>query len=319
MRSLPATGTGERQPRRVDHDRPTAASWTFGQRLKNDLLFAFARAALAMVHLLPRGWLPRLGRAVGRVGYVVFRSARRTAYENVANVLPHLDRGARRRLVRACYLRLGEHLGDALALLGGAPLVPIPLADDSRDLIEGARAEGNGVVFVSAHLGPWERVAGSLVAAGLPLTTVAREAYDRRFNELYDALRAPLGVRVAYRGAATAPFRMLRALKDGGLLGMPMDLRSSVPSVDVEFLGRPAPTAIGPARIALRTGSAVVVGTVAPGPRGRYLITATRIATTDLASDAEIELTDRINRELSHRILALPHEWVWMHSRWTRG
>jgi lauroyl/myristoyl acyltransferase len=38
----------------------------------------------------------------------------------------------------------------------------------------------------------------------------------------------------------------------------------------------------------------------------------------DLGRDdaAARELTARINAELSRRILALPHAWVWMHERW---
>ncbi|MBV9948513.1 MAG: hypothetical protein JOZ69_16810, partial [Myxococcales bacterium] len=115
---------------------------------------------------------------------------------------------------------------------------------------------------------------------------------------------------------------------------VPMDLRSRVPSCAAPFLGHDAPTAIGPARIALRAGAPVVVGSVAPvaadGPppglpgsgRPRLQVTATRIDTHDLprdprrAQESARELTRRINDELSRRILALPEAWVWMHERW---
>jgi KDO2-lipid IV(A) lauroyltransferase len=97
-----------------------------------------------------------------------------------------------------------------------------------------------------------------------------------------------------------------------------MDLRSRVPSCDVPFLGEPAPTAVGPARIALRARAPVVVGTAAPDGRGGLVVSATRVPTGDLAvgDDAARELTARINDELSRRILAMPHAWVWMHERW---
>jgi len=112
--------------------------------------------------------------------------------------------------------------------------------------------------------------------------------------------------------------RIVRALRGGGVLGFPMDLRARVSSCEAPFLGHPASTAVGPARIALRTGAAVVVGTVAP--RGASLVvTATRISAKGLplqAEEAAIDLTMRINGELSRRIMALPHAWVWMHERW---
>jgi lauroyl/myristoyl acyltransferase len=68
-------------------------------------------------------------------------------------------------------------------------------------------------------------------------------------------------------------------------------------------------------------GAAVVVGTVAPeaGGVGTLVVTATRIPTSDIdfrTAGAARDLTTRINRELSRRILALPHAWVWMHERW---
>jgi hypothetical protein len=60
-------------------------------------------------------------------------------------------------------------------------------------------------------------------------------------------------VDVIWRSRPGASARILRALRGGHVLGVPMDLRSRVPSCDAPFLGRVAPTPVGPARIALRT------------------------------------------------------------------
>jgi KDO2-lipid IV(A) lauroyltransferase len=302
-------------------DRREGQSWRPRQRLKNDLIYALISATTRFLGMLPARMLRALGRGIGRLAYLVFASARRTARANVARALPALPAASQTDLARRCYVELGQHLGDAVALLGGARFVPLALDAPSVAVLDAARSEGRGVVFVSAHLGPWERVAGSLVLAGFPLTTVAREAYDARLTRLYDRLRGSLGVKVVYRAAPGAAGRLLRALKSGHLLGLPMDLRSRVASVDAPFLGHAAPTAIGPARIALRTGAPVVVGTVARGPGGRLLVSATRIRTHDLTAtpEAEIELTRRLNDELSTRILSVPDQWVWMHPRWSDG
>ncbi len=151
------------------------------------------------------------------------------------------------------------------------------------------------------------------MAHGFPLTTVARESYDPRFAALYDRLRGGAGVRAIYRGSPSAALQIVRTLRQGqSLLGVPMDLRSRVASVDVPFLGTPASTPVGPARIALRTGAAIVVGTVFPGTAG-LLLRVTQVETDGLD---EVELTRRLNDELSSRILAFPEGWVWMHPRW---
>jgi KDO2-lipid IV(A) lauroyltransferase len=308
--------------RNASHDLREGGRWTPGQRWKNDVLWALAVMALAVTRRLPVGTLRALGRALGRTAHLCARSARRTARDNVSRVFPTMGRRDQHDLVLRSFLCLGEILGEATAMLhSSAALPPLTLSGEARAVIDCARAEGRGVVFASAHLGPWERVAASLVAAGVPLVALARESYDPRFSRLYEKLRGAAGVRVVWRAAPGAAARILRTLRGGGVLGVPMDLCSRVPSCDAFFLGHSAPTAVGPARIALRTGAAVVVGTAAPGPGGSLIITASRIESAGLGrGDADaLMLTTRINAELSRRIRALPHSWVWMHDRWGAG
>jgi len=298
-------------------DLRAGGSWTRLQRAKNDALWMLASLALAAVRPLPAAALRVLGRAIGVASHTLARGARRQALANVTLALPALDAPSRHALVRRCFETLGESLGETVALLRPGAGSPLAVADHARVLLDAAMREGRGVMFLSAHLGPWESVAASLAAAGVPIVVLARESYDPRFTRLYERLRAAHSVGILWRSRPGTAARILRTLRGGGVLGIPMDLRARVASCDAPFLGHPAPTAVGPARIALRTGAAVVVGTAAPGAGG-ILVTATRIPTSDLACDGDgsRELTERINAELSRRILALPHAWVWMHERW---
>jgi KDO2-lipid IV(A) lauroyltransferase len=302
------------------HDLREGGCWTLPQRAKNDAIWLVASTALAGARLLPARSLRLVGRALGHLGHLVAATARRTARDNVARVFPDLSRDERHRLVRRCFVVLGELLAETVAMLGSrAAPPPLALTADAQRVLDEARAEGRGVLFASAHLGPWERVAASLVAAGVPLVALARDSYDPRFSRLYERLRGAHGVQVVWRSRPGAAARILRTLRAGGVLGVPMDLRSRVPSCDAPFLGHLAPTAVGPARIALRAHAPVVVGTAAPGPGGALVVTATRVDSGGLAANdaGATELTTRINAELSRRIIALPHAWVWMHERWT--
>jgi KDO2-lipid IV(A) lauroyltransferase len=304
---------------REPNDLRNGGTWTPLQRAKNDLVWAVAALALATARRLPLGVLRVLGHAMGVVAHALAGPARRTALANITLVFPALDGRGQRALVRRCFSTLGGTVGETLAVLGrnGGP-APLELTREASLVLARAQGEGRGVVFASAHLGPWERVAASLVAAGIPLVTLARESYDPRFSRVYERLRNAGGVRVIWRGTPGATTRIVRTLKSGDVLGVPMDLRARVPSIDTKFLGHEAPTALGPARIALRARAPVVVGTVAPGKDGRLVISATRIQADDLQPDSAgtRTLTLRINDELSRRILALPHAWVWMHPRW---
>jgi KDO2-lipid IV(A) lauroyltransferase len=292
--------------------------------VKNDALFVSAMAALAVTVRLPDAWLRSAGRFLGASAHALAPGLRRTAEENVARAFPELDARARAALVRRVYVRLGEQLGEAVASLDPVRQVaPLPFAPGARAVLDDALGEGRGVVFASAHLGPWERVAKTLVDAGFPFTAVAREAYDPRLDAVYTRLRTGRGVRTIYRGRPGAPAALLRVLRAGGLLGIPMDLASRVPSVDVPFLGVLAPTPVGPAKLALRTGAAVVVGAAALDD-GRLVVDVTPVRTADLTGrgvsrqardDAARLLTARINDALSARIRAMPEAWPWMHAR----
>lgn len=287
--------------------------WSKPQRFKNDLLFCTAMATIFVVRRLPLAVLRRLGRFAGFLVWLCAPRLRRVAIENVALGLPAVSVADRAAFVRDVYRSLGGLLGDTVVALDPTrSIAPLPFLEGARACLDDAVAEGRGVVFASAHLGPWEQVAMSLVNAGLPLSVVAREPYDPRFGELYRRLRDARGVRTIYRGASGASIKLVRALRTGGVLGVPMDLASRVPSIDVPFLGTMAPTAVGPARLAIRTGAVVVVGTAARSADGSLGIAVTRIA----PSSCERELTTRINDELGARIRALPELWPWMHPRW---
>lgn len=290
-------------------DLREGGQWTLAQRAKNDVIWVAVEAALAIATRLPESVLVRAGRGIGALAHALVPSARSIARANVRRAFPELDDRAVRALVRRSYRRLGERLGETVATLDvRRGIEPLPFAPGAREVLEDALAEGRGMVFASAHLGPWERVAATLVAAGLPFTAIAREAYDPRLTPIYDRLRGGRGVRVVYRAQPGAAAALLRTLRGGGILGIPMDLASRVPSVEVPFLGTPAPTPVGPAKLALRTGAAVVVGTHAAGG----VLSASRIDTRDC--DA-VCLSARINEELSRRIRETPEEWVWMHAR----
>ncbi len=304
-------------------DRREGGQWSLAQRAKNDVLWWLVSGAVATLGLLPPRALRAAGTALGMVARQLLPGTRRLAERNVARVFPELDAAGRRALVARSYRTLGGYLGDAVGLLDARrPSACLPFAEGARAALEDAIGEGHGVVFASGHLGPWESVAATLVASGLDFTAVAREPYDPRLGALYDRLRGGRGVRAIYRGAPGAAMGLVRALRRGGVLGIPMDLASRVPSIDVPFLGHVARTPVGPARLALRTRAAVVVGVPAPHPYQERLLelAVTRVPTDDLDASAESErlLTTRINDCLSQRIRALPESWVWMHPRWEK-
>lgn len=294
-------------------DLRLGATWSPRQRLKNDLLYTLIRAALAVTARLPRPLVAWICRALGAVAWLVLGRERALVRARLEAGLGAPASAAR---VRAAFRRAGATLADTLALLD-----PRERASRTLTLAPGAAATfrealdaGRGVVFVSAHLGPWERLAALCGEEGFPVATVARESYDPRLTALYDRLRAPRGVRSLYRGRPGAATAIVRELRAGRAVGFLVDLPARVPCARTRLFGAEADVPLGAARIALARGAAVVVGTCAPGSPGSRtaVVRITRVDTADLVRGAagEQALVDRLARELDARIAADAEGWL---------
>jgi KDO2-lipid IV(A) lauroyltransferase len=287
------------------------------KRLRNDFIYAIVAILVALLTTLPRPFTQLFCRVLGGLAYLVLGSARRRAASRLqAGLGLH-----RSPSTRAAFAAIGRMLADTLFLLRRSEKASSSLTLDaaSRAVFREALDEGRGVVFVAAHLGPWERMAALLVEEGFPVAAVARESSDPRLTRLYERIRRPRGVRSIYRRSPGAPMAIARELTRGGAVGFLIDLPSRVPCVQGRLFGAEADIPIGAARIALARRAAVVVGTCAPpaspapnGPRASPIVRITRVPTSDLKPglEGEAELMERLARALEERIRAWPEAWL---------
>ncbi|MFS8069974.1 MAG: lysophospholipid acyltransferase family protein [Byssovorax sp.] len=296
----------------VAADVREGGTWTPRQRLKNGALYAVVRAALSIVRRAPRAVVALLCRALGLLAWVLLARERSLVRARLA---AGLGQPVPARRVRAVFLAAGDVLADTLALLDPRERAGRTMTMDaaSHAVLRDALDEGRGVVYVAAHLGPWERMAALLAEEGFPVVTIARESYDPRLTALYERLRAPRRVRSIYRGRPGAVTSIVRELRAGRGVGFLIDLPSRVQSIRAPLFGAEARIPVGAARIALARGAAVVVGTPVPSDtQGLLCLVIERIPTSDLAPGPmdEAKLTTRLARALEARIAARPEAWL---------
>lgn len=285
-------------------------NWTRGQRIKNGAIYAVVFVALAIARVLPRRVLLGCGVWLARLAWWIAPRTRALAIANARAAI-----GDPRVAYRA-YRELGALLGDTLMLLRPNEPVGLSFVPGSRAVLDDARASGRGVVLITAHLGPWERLAAALVAEGFPLTTPVRPSYDPRLEALLHApLRKSRGVNAIDRDAPSTPRALVRALRKNEVAGFLVDLNTRVASVEVPFFGAPASTPSGPARLALRTGAPVVA---AFATRDGIRVALVRPASPPLRAtdDDVIDLTRAMTAAVEDAIRSEPDRWIWMHDRW---
>ncbi len=225
---------------------------------------------------------------------------------------------ARRSLVNYC-----KYLTDFVRF----PSLPAPvlieqvLGAERFAELDRVMARGKGAIIVCTHFGNWDLGAGATAARGFPLTVLAETFADPRLDEMVVGARKRLGMEVIKIEKAGPS--LVRTLQRNGLLALLIDRPTPGEGVTVQFFGSDVEVPAGPARLALRTGAAVVpvaFARVAPGAP-----TVTTLAeflpphtpTGDQAADVTA-ITQAIMSAHEAFIRRHPDQWYMFREMWPR-
>ncbi|MHB8078072.1 MAG: lysophospholipid acyltransferase family protein [Candidatus Krumholzibacteriia bacterium] len=274
----------------------------------------FARLLLATARTVP---LP-VGRAAGAgLGALALRlrpRERARARANLALALPELDAGAREALLKRAAAALGANLHDALALErlasgGYAGVDGTAAAAAAHALL----AEGRGLLILTGHLGCWELLGGWLARELGGLAVVTGTIHNAPVDRLVNGRRRRLGLTPLPRGGDLRP--LLRVLRSGGAVAVLLD--QNAPVANLPFFGRPAPTAAGFARLALRTGAPVLPLAIRRRGTGHFVEQLPPLRPRGGTDEGAVySCLAWCNAALETLIRRAPTEWVWFHARW---
>jgi KDO2-lipid IV(A) lauroyltransferase len=295
----------------------TARSW------KNRLRPLRGRLVARLLGVLA-GWLgrrelataQRCGRALGRLTWGLGRRDRHRAIAHLRLAFPELSGREHRALARRSMLHLGTHLAETLHLSGRTCAdVERYVEVEGWERVDEVRKSGRPIVILTGHCGNWELLAALINCRGLAMEVVGRRIEDPGLQELLLALRRRFGTETIERGEAGSARRLLATVRAGGALGVLIDQDIRAESVFVPFFGRPAHTPVGPAKLALRLGAAVVPSFIERLPGGRHR--AVFHPPLDLPDDPTAA-TAAMTAAIEQQIRRVPEQWVWMHRRWRR-
>ncbi len=176
-----------------------------------------------------------------------------------------------------------------------------------------AKQRGAGVLFATAHLGNWELSAFAHALMTERMNVVVRPLDNPLIDDLVETRRALSGnFLLSKREFARG---ILQALRKNEPVGILVDQNSSADTdIFVPFFGKPASTSLAFAKLAARSGAAVIPGfAVWSREERKYILRF--YPEVPMTGDAA-EDTARIQSSIEAAIRENPDQWLWIHRRW---
>lgn len=292
---------------------------TQGRALRHRIEYVFLRAVAGFCAIVPEVFADRAGAALGWVVARVGRPRWEVVREHLQTAFPEAGERWRRDIGRRCYAHLGA---EAVALFRLAGMGRAEVRERTRvtglGVVESAVRQGRGVIILSAHLGNWEIGGSALVARGFPLDVVVARQRNELFDRHLTRSRERLGFGIIPRNEGRRG--VLAALKAGRLAGILGDQDARRAGVFVDFFGRPASTARGPAVLALRSDALIVTlfAVRLPGWKPRYHVHLEALEGTAATGRAArvAAITQAYTTRIEEYVRRYPDQYFWLHKRW---
>lgn len=295
-------------------------------RLRNTAIFLAYRLSGAGLGVLPE---PLASAAAAVVGSALARRPRgdlAIRRRHIARVLASAspavapDPAVVRRWALRSYRSYARYWVEG-ARLPGVPPVEVRrrmVVDGGYRGLERALASGSGVILALPHVGSWEWGGAFLATDGHPMTSVAERVEPAALFEWFCAQRRAMGLEIVALGDESGR-TVLRALRNGGLVGLVCDRDVAGNGVEVSFFGERTRLPGGPATLALRTGAALIPAAVYSGPGPSHYGVVTSPLDTSRTGTLRSDVT-RITQDLAHRfewlIRRAPEQWHLYQPNW---
>src|SRR2546421_415395 len=287
--------------------------------LQIDLEYGVARLVLAVFASLPLQVAMRVGASLAICCSWFAGRLRRTGARNLEIAFPELSIGERRRLLRQAFRNLGRLLGVFSHFSNNSQGLQKLIVCEGLDHLKDARTAGRGVILFTGHVGAWELSSFALSLFGHPLSFLVRRIDNPKIEAMINRARTHLGNRTIDKRSAAR--EMLEILRAGETLGVLVDLNTlDREAIFVDFFNQPASTTFIVAKLALRTGAAVLP-VFAPWDKERncFLLKVDSPLSIERTGNEEEDvrrLTQQYTRIVEDYVRRYPDQWLWIHRRW---
>ena len=272
------------------------------------------------VRLLPRRVARAVGAAIGAIAFRALGRLRRVGIRNLELAFPEMKAADRESILRSEYRNLGFLLAEFCKMpdYTGATASRFIHYEGLENYLA-ARDRGKGVLVLTGHLGAWELSSFYHSLMGMPMGMVIRRLDNPLVDAFVNRIRCLHGNRVIHKDDFARG--LIASMRAGETVGILMDTNMTPPQgVFVPFFGVLACTASGMARIAAKTGAAVVPGFLLwEQSEQKYVLHFGEelpvLRTGDSEQDAFAN-TASFTAAMEGYIRQYPEQWLWLHRRW---
>jgi Kdo2-lipid IVA lauroyltransferase/acyltransferase len=282
--------------------------------LRNAVEYALAAAAVKSLEWTPLPLARRLGYIYAALLDRAVPRLRRVALRNLALALPDLPAAEHTRIADGVFRSIGRILVSFARFPAiGRDNVGDWIRYEGFEHFERAIAAGRGVLFATAHLGNWELSAYTHALLTGPMDVMVRPLDNPWIDALVERRRALSGNRVVAKTDFARA--ILKALKANQAVGILIDQNAAPENgVFVDFFGLPACATVGFAKLAARSGAAVIPGfALWSEAERRYVLRF--FPPVPMTGDASRD-TQALQSQLESVIRAYPDQLLWIHRRW---
>ena len=194
---------------------------------------------------------------------------------------------------------------------------PIERSIVGAEIMEGAVAEGRGLVVVTGHFGSWEVGARMLATLGRPVNWVTASEPNPTVRKFVHEMRTRHGFNVIYSDRSVlSGLPILRALRRGEIVCIQLEPWGALRGThEVVFCGRRTRFQLGPFAVARLAGSPLVATfVVRKGIRSYEARVAGRFDPRTVAES--VTALEAVVRWYEALVRELPHQWLMFEDVW---
>jgi len=268
--------------------------------------------------LFPLSVALKIASALGKIFFHINYTHRKRAIENLSHSFPDKSYKEIVQICKRVYINLAKVFMEFIFL----PKIDLNYINSKVKIIgeenlKKALKKGKGIVAITGHIGNWELLGTIVVKIGYPLSAIYHPMRNPYSDKLFYKIRRDAGMELipmqdSLRGS-------IKALKANKLLGLIADQDAGGAGVFVNFFGRPASTAKGPAIFAVKTNAPMLFFALIRGKNDTHTLYISKPLKVKITGDLEKDIyynTKLWSDELEKWVKKYPDQWFWLHRKW---